>query len=184
MTWQWPNNDLTMIFIYNSNVWHYNIDKYQRKMFGKFYILILFSFFCLTLYFYICIKSPIFYTSCPLLCWNFNYVLYFWCVLFSFQSSYFCWSIWIFILKVNTAYCVLVLSSVLAQFKDISRLVTDLENGYRKDVLPTTTTRSYVAVKVYPAIVRIDDLVRLCSFSMIWITTYYHFSSFGKLSAR
>lgn len=45
-----------------------------------------------------------------------------------------------------------------AQFKDISRVIARIQNGYRKDVLPTRTSGSYVAVKVYPAIVRIDDL--------------------------
>ena len=58
-----------------------------------------------------------------------------------------------------------VLSIVLAQYKDVSQLLTDLQTGYRKDVLPTRTARSYVAVKVYPAIVRIDDVVRVFIYS-------------------
>ncbi|XP_053372545.1 neuronal acetylcholine receptor subunit beta-3-like [Mercenaria mercenaria] len=52
----------------------------------------------------------------------------------------------------------LIFQTVDAQYRDISRLVAKLQNGYRKDVLPTRTSGSYVAVKVYPAIVRIEDL--------------------------
>ncbi|XP_045209368.2 neuronal acetylcholine receptor subunit alpha-10-like [Mercenaria mercenaria] len=53
---------------------------------------------------------------------------------------------------------ILILQSVSAQYRDINRVITRLQNGYRKEVLPTRTSGSYVAVKVYPAIVRIEDL--------------------------
>ncbi|XP_060595282.1 acetylcholine receptor subunit alpha-1-A-like [Ruditapes philippinarum] len=58
-------------------------------------------------------------------------------------------------LTINLCLCIQI---VIAQYRDISQLLDDLQKGYKKHVLPTRTARSYVAVKVYPAIVRIDDL--------------------------
>ncbi|XP_060570361.1 acetylcholine receptor subunit alpha-like [Ruditapes philippinarum] len=57
-----------------------------------------------------------------------------------------------------TCIGILYIQFVTAQYQDISHLLDDLQKGYRKHVLPTRKTNSYVAVKVYPAIVRIDDL--------------------------
>ncbi|XP_060568605.1 acetylcholine receptor subunit alpha-like isoform X1 [Ruditapes philippinarum] len=57
-----------------------------------------------------------------------------------------------------TCIVVLYIQIVTAQYQDISHLLDDLQKGYRKHVLPTRKANSYVAVKVYPAIVRIDDL--------------------------
>jgi len=48
----------------------------------------------------------------------------------------------------------------------MTRIVTNVKEGYEKHVPPTTSRDNYVIVRIYPTIMRIDDIVSM-------INSYY-----------